>query len=149
MKGSKETMTNSILLKIDRAENKSTMKKRHRPILWEVRLMITVIAVATTLGFWNLFAKQMVVTQAATSNSSDSTLQNTSQAVEIDLPPLPTLIMPLNRQAASSSSPSASSPKTNPPSQSLQAGTKILLGGARPPENTSSPATITTTRSSR
>jgi hypothetical protein len=127
-----------------------TLKKRRRPIRWEIRLMITSMAVAATLGFWNLFAKQMGITQTTTSKPLDPTVQNPSLAVEIDLPPVPTLIPSLERQAAvSSSAPSASSLGNNQPVQSFQAGAKILLGGARPPVQTSAPAPITTTRSSR
>lgn len=130
-------------------QNNSTLKKHRRPIHWEIRLMITAMAVAATLGFWNLFAKQMVITQAVTLKSFDPTLQNPSQVIEITLPPVPTLIPPSDGQAVLSSAPSASSLSTNQPVQSFQAGTKILLGGARPQVRSSAPAPITTTRSSR
>lgn len=111
--------------------------------------MITSMAVTATLGFWNLFAKQMVITQAVATESSDSNIQNPAQTVEINLPPMPTLIPSFDRQAVSSNAPGASSSSTNQPAQTFQAGTKILLGGARPPLQTSAPAPITTTRSSR
>jgi len=135
--------------------NKPTSKKRGRRTLWEIRLMITALAVAATLGFWNLFSKQMVLSQAVDVQPIDPTQEQQPVVVLVELPPMPTLIPALDAQDALASMPASSLQAPSLPVQTLQTGAQVLLGGSAPQAPTSAPvrrsaqAPVTTTRSSR
>lgn len=136
-------------------QNKPTSKKRGRRALWEIRLMITALAVAATLGFWNLFSKQMVLSQAVEPQPIEPTQVQQPVVLLVELPPMPTLIPALDAQDALASMPASSLQAPSLPVQTLQTGAKVLLGGSAPqaprsaPARRSAPAPVTTTRSSR
>jgi hypothetical protein len=116
------------------------------------RQAVFVLAVTSTLGFWVYFSKT-AQDQSANAESNDQVsgtvppAQSDNQIV-IELPPMPTLIPPLDTSTADLASPPA--PAQNQvavPQPSISSSGKILMGGARP----SAPRTktVTTTRSSR
>lgn len=136
--------------------NKPSSKKRGRPALWEIRLMITALAVAATLGFWNLFSKQMLLSQMVEVQPIIPTPVEQPLDIALELPPIPTLIPSMPSQDILASGPAASLQVAAQPVQSFQAGAKILLGGSAPQVRQSASqvrgsasAPITTTRSSQ
>lgn len=116
-------------------QNQPTPKKRGRPVLWDARLAFTALAVGGTIGFWNLFSTQMVKEHAAAVQPVDPTPIVTTQVVEINLPPLPTLVPPVGEQNALAGTIVNTQMRANvpaPSAPSFQPGTKLLLGGSSP-----------------
>jgi hypothetical protein len=112
------------------------------------RQAVFVLAVTSTLGFWAIFSNQSAnaVNNAPASGTVPPT-QADNQIV-IDLPPLPTLIPPLDTSNASLAAPPvATQNQVSIPQPSIPPSGKILMGGSKPsaPRN----QTVTTTRSSK
>lgn len=128
-------------------QNLSKTKKPRRSISTGVRIMITISAVATTLGLWVVFARQSMISQALALKVSDPIQETPSQDAVVILPPMPTLIPQLPENGGLASLPSA--PVVSSSAPSFQGGVKILLGGQAPRTQRSAPMPFTTTRSSR
>jgi hypothetical protein len=144
-------------------ERNSTNKKKHRSRTGETKILIGALAFTSALGFWNLFAHQAVTDLASAGQPLDNTNgdvitqeQDTTNRIVLDLPPLPTLIPEL-QSTGTDIQPLPTAPAVvNVSNTTVQQPTKILLGGVQPGATTkkastkrSSPAPVTSTRSSR
>ena len=84
-------------------QKNTSNKRKGRNKLWDARLMITALAVATTVGFWNLFARQALLSQSLTSATNTAAPPQPVESAPIVLPAIPTLVAPLAEQAGQSS----------------------------------------------
>jgi hypothetical protein len=127
---------------------KTNSKVTHRYNLREVKMMIAASACVLILGFWTVLARQSVKEASQTSQVVTPEIQPT-QSILLNLPPMPTLIPPLNTPSTV-----AVPIINNPPPENVQIvsnppAAKILLGGARPQPKSAAPAPVTKTRSSK
>lgn len=121
-----------------------TPKPRRRPSrLTEIKWFIATVAVAGTLGFWTLFARQWMLQVAADSVPPQDTPDAPQQdnTLVIDLPPMPTLIPTLTdlppvatTQKVMAPVPTVQAPAVQAPAAPQTTG-KILLGGSAPSNN--------------
>jgi len=118
--------------------NISHNPRRRQSRLTEIKWFIATVAVAGTLGFWVLFAKQWMLQVAADTVPPQDTPEapQPDNTLVIELPPLPTLIPTLTEL------PMVASPQTvMAPIATVQAPAapqttgKILLGGSAPSKN--------------
>jgi hypothetical protein len=129
-------------------EKRQTSKGSHRLNLRDVKLLIAAISIASVMGFWTIFSKQLVRDANNTTQTVLPEIQPT-QGMVLDLPPIPTLIPNLEAQT-STGIPQVQNPASaNAPTIPNQPTTKILLGGARPQPKSAAPAPVTRTRSSK
>jgi hypothetical protein len=128
-------------------QNVSNQKKQRRSGLRGIRILITVSAVAATLSFWVLFARQSMISQALALKVGDPAQEIPAQDAVILLPPMPTLIPQMAGNNGLVSIPSL--PDISTGVQPFQEGVKVLLGGQAPRAQRSAPVPFTTTRSSR
>ena len=112
--------------------------KTNRKSISEVKILITTLSIGVTLGFWNLFSNQASPTSTAAAAASPN---DPAPSVQVDLPPLPTLIPETSHSGGSTSS---SGSTVNAPA-APQSPFRIFLGGSAPQQ----PRSFTTTRSSR
>jgi hypothetical protein len=139
-------------------DSNSTNKKKHRPRTGETKILIGALAVTSTLGLWNLFARQAVSagqSQDNTASEPTSPEASTSRIV-LNLPPLPTLVPEMQSTTLTlQPMPTPTAAVSVASNTVIQQPTKILLGGAQPGTATntsakrSAPAPVTSTRSSR
>ena len=118
--------------------NISHNPRRRQSRLTEIKWFIATVAVAGTLGFWVLFAKQWMLQVAADTVPPQDTPEapQPDNTLVIELPPLPTLI------PTPTELPMVASPQTvMAPIATVQAPAapqttgKILLGGSAPSKN--------------
>jgi hypothetical protein len=116
------------------------------------RQAVFVLAVASTLGFWVYFSKTAQDQSANAVNndqvSGTAPPEQTDNQIVIDLPPMPTLVPPLDPSTVNLAPPPT--PAQNQvvvPQPSISTSGKIFLGGSKP--SAPKPRTVTTTRSSR
>lgn len=131
-------------------QNLPSKKKPRRSSMRGIRILITVTAVAATLSFWALFARQSMSSQALALKVGDPVQEMPAQDAVIILPPMPTLIPQLRESSGLVSGPSLSDISTG--EQPFQEGVKVLLGGQAPQalrSQRSAPVPFTTTQSSR
>jgi hypothetical protein len=131
-------------------QNMPRKKKLRRSSMGGIRILITTTAVAATLSFWALFARQNMILQALALKVGEPVQEVPAQDAVIILPPMPTLIPQLPESSGLVSSPSV--PDINPDEQTFQEGVKVLLGGQAPQalrSQRSAPIPFTTTQSSR
>jgi hypothetical protein len=131
---------------------KKANPKRGPVDLQDVRRAIFLLAITATLGFWAYFSKINLAASANESRTSQgagtaSPVQVNEQA-SLDLPPMPTLVPPLDPATASLSAPPAvsQSPEFSASRPAGLTSGKILLGGAKPSAGNS---IVTSTRSSK
>jgi hypothetical protein len=116
------------------------------------RQAVFVLAVTSTLGFWVYFSKT-AQDQSANAVSNDQVSgtvppEQTDNQIVIELPPMPTLIPPLDTSNVNLVQPPATTQnQVAVPQPSISTSGKILLGGSKP--SAPKPRTVTTTRSSR
>lgn len=110
--------------------------KPNRKSISEVKILITTLSIGVTLGFWNLFSNQAnpSATAAAAASNNDP-----APSVQVNLPPLPTLIPESNHSGATTTS---SGSTLNAPA-APQSPFRIFLGGSAPQQRP-----FTSTRSS-
>ena len=136
--------------------NNPTHPRRRHTRLTEIKWFIATLAVAATLGFWTLFARQWMLQAAANAVPQDTPdAPQQDNTLVLELPPMPTLIpTPADLPATVSSqmvvapipTVQASAPQTTAP----QTTGKILLGGSAPSANRPAhKSTATRTHSSR
>ena len=129
---------------------KSRPKKRNSGMS-TIKTMIVSLSMAIILGFWGLFSRQNEPDMLADTGPADTqtlVVQPVSLSLAIDLPPLPTLIPPLD--PTTMEQPAAI--QTIQPQ--VLSTTKIFLGGAKPKSGGNSnssgnSAAVTTTQSSK
>jgi hypothetical protein len=139
--------------------NKATNSNRpHKFDTNGARWVVLTLSVASTLGFWAVFSRDRDSSAAAGGIGQSTGDVPPSQAeteLVLDLPPLPTLIPPLDPSLASASVPPVvfqnSVSLTQPPTPLTG---KIYLGGSKPGLGLSAPiarrpAPITSTGSSK
>ena len=120
-------------------------KKRSRTGFKEVRILITALAVAGTIGLWTRFSKQELITQALALKVIEPTQAQPPQETVLQLAPIPTLIPPLSESNSLALAPAPSSA----PAPAINSMVKVILGGSAPRVNRSAPAPVTRTRSSK
>jgi hypothetical protein len=134
-------------------DKKTHSNRAHKIDTRGVKRLVFILAVSSTLSFWALFSNKMNVDLSAAAGSKVQALgavppaQAENQFV-LDLPPMPTLIPPLDPSKASLELPPIT--VQNPVGfsrPSVPMTGKIFLGGEKPKLGVSAP--ITTTRSSR
>lgn len=113
------------------------------------RRVIFLIAASTTLSLWAIFANKINFDQSSAAGSDsqasgDASLVQAGNQLSLVLPPMPTLIPPLDSTGISLQLPSNTS--SNPVGLP-QTGT-IYLGGSKPNMGAVAPAPITKTRPS-
>jgi hypothetical protein len=119
------------------------------------RRLIFILAASTTLGFWAVFSNKVNLDQSAAAGSKDQASGDTPRVqtgnrLVLDLPPMPTLIPPLDPSTVSLQLPPvASQNSVNLSQPGLPMTGKIFLGGAKPKSGVVVVAPITKTRSSR
>jgi hypothetical protein len=118
--------------------NISPHPRRRQSRLTEVKWFIATVAVAGTMGFWVLFARQWMLQVAADSAPPEDTPEAPQQdnTLVIELPPMPTLI-PTPTDLPFVASPVkvvAPLPTVQAPAAPQTTG-KILLGGSAPSKN--------------
>lgn len=133
---------------------KSRPRKRNSG-MGAVKTLIVSLGFAMVIGFWGMFSRENSFSILAdTTPKENATLfdQNTTRTLAIDLPPIPTLIPPLEIDTTASTQP-VTLPVIQP---QVQPNTKIILGVSKPKSggggsssSSSSPAAVTVTRSSR
>lgn len=115
------------------------------------RQAVFVLAVTSTLGFWVYFSKTAQDQSANAVNndqvSGTAPPEQTDNQIVIELPPLPTLVPPLDPSTVNlAPPPTLAQNQVTVPQPSISTG-KILMGGSKP--SAPKPRTVTTTRSSR
>jgi hypothetical protein len=111
--------------------------KPNRKSLSEVKILLTTLSIGITLGFWNLFSNQASPTSTAAAAASNN---DPAPSVQVNLPPLPTLIPETSHSGAST----ANSGSTSNAPAAPQSPFRIFLGGSAPQQ----PRSFTITRSS-
>jgi hypothetical protein len=119
------------------------------------RRIVFTLAVTSSLGFWALFSRLNGATASGTSEVSDTNTTlppvQVDQQVSFDLPPMPTLIPPIDPSQVTVSA----APLTNQPPVNVAAvpgSGKVFLGGSKPstaPTTVTRRAPATRTRSSQ
>ena len=126
-------------------DRKVSARKGHPNALNEIKLLIFTISIAVVLGFWNIFSRQGAqVAQAAVQRVVLSS--QPPQILVLDLPPLPTLVPPIESSTASKMAAQPATALVQPPVQ--QPAVKILMGGAKP-RTAAASRPVTRTQSSR
>ncbi len=125
----------------------STSKKRGNKGLREVRLLVTALAVAGTLGLWTWFSRQELVTQAMALKVVEPVQAQPPQEVVLNLAPIPTLV-PRLPESSAALAPAPSTSLSSATLPSLSNAVKVILGAPAPRLNRSAPAPVTRTRSS-
>lgn len=115
------------------------------------RQAVFVLAVTSTLGFWVYFSKAAQDQSANAVNndqvSGTAPPEQTDNQIVIQLPPMPTLVPPLDPSTIYlAPPPDPPQNQVTVPQPSISTG-KILMGGSKP--SAPKPRTVTTTRSSR
>ena len=119
------------------------------------RRLIFMLAASTTLGFWAVFSNKINLDQSTAAGSKDQASGNTlpvqaGNQLVLDLPPMPTLIPPLDPSTVSLQLPPVTSQNpVNLSQPGLPVTGKIFLGGAKPKAGVVVVAPLTKTRSSR
>ncbi len=131
--------------------NNPTHPRRRHTRLTEIKWFIATLAVAATLGFWTLFARQWMLQAAANAVPQDTpeAPQQQDNTLVLELPPMPTLIPTPADLPATVSSQMVVAPIPTVQASAPQTTGKILLGGSAPSNNKQGQKkTSTRTRSS-
>jgi cytoskeletal protein RodZ len=124
-------------------------KKRNRTGFREVRILITAVAVAGTVGLWTWFSKQEMITQALALKVIEPTVAQPPQETVLQLAPIPTLIPPLPENNSLALAPAQSSSASSVTVPSINNQVRVFLGGSAPSLRRSVPQPVTRTRSSQ
>lgn len=143
-------------------DQKSANKKKRALRTGDTKILIGALALTSTLGLWNLFARQAAHDLASAGQPQDNPTvetaapDTTTNLTVLNLPAMPTLVPELQSTTLdlqpAPTTPAAVSVASNSVTQ--QPG-KIFLGGAQPGTTAktttkrSAPAPVTSTRSSR
>jgi hypothetical protein len=137
----------------------TTHKPRHRKRksgMGAIKTLIISLGLALIIAFWGMFSQQndfAALTETdPTGTTATITLldQTTFRTLAIDLPPMPTLIPPVEVDTTTITEP-ATVQVTQP---QVQTNTTVFLGGSKPHQSgggsstSSSPAAVTVTSSS-
>jgi hypothetical protein len=124
-------------------------KKRNRKGFREVRILITALAVAGTVGLWTVFSRQELITQALALKVLEPTVAQPPQETVLQLAPIPTLIPPLPGSNSLALAPAPSSAASRAPVPNISSQVRVFLGGSAPSLNRSAPQPFARTRSSQ
>jgi len=116
-----------------------------------VKTLIVSLGLTLVIGFWGMFSRQndfSVLAETAPAAAITLLDQTAPRTLAIDLPPMPTLIPPLDSTAIAQPVQPVTIPVIQP---QVQPNTKIFIGGSKPITGggSSSPAAVTVTRSSQ
>jgi hypothetical protein len=97
----------------------------------EVKVVITAIAMTSTLALWSVFSKQARLEALAAESQEQIALTVEAPVAAIELSPLPTLIPPLPENAFTSVQVQPLTAQTTIAQPIVPSG-KIILGGSKP-----------------
>ena len=132
--------------------NKSNATRARTFGIQDVKRLILVLSLSSTLGFWALFSNKFNLnsSQAASGNEvatgSVPPIQ-TEDLLVLDLPPIPTLIPPTNPSTSPTTSTNSSPVQTPVALQPTLPAKKVVQN--RPKPTAKLPAPVATTRSSQ
>ncbi len=100
--------------------------KKRKSLMGTIKTLIVSIALASVLGFWSLFSRQSDPAVLAAANGNTSLAQSVDRSLAADLPPMPTLIPPLDPSTIVQS---VSAPVVQ---SQVRPGTTVMFGGSKP-----------------
>ncbi|MBT3389602.1 MAG: hypothetical protein HN413_04250 [Chloroflexi bacterium] len=109
--------------------NAKKRPKKRRSLMGAIKTLIVSLSLASILGFWSLFSQQNDLGVLASTTSNISLVQPSAEpALALDLPPMPTLIPPLDPSTIVQQP--AAAPVVSQPE--LRPGSTVVLGGSKP-----------------
>jgi hypothetical protein len=138
-------------------EKKTPLKHTRKLDTRGAKQLVFILAISSTLGFWAVFSNKIDFDLAPSSSTDqgagDPPPTQAGNQLVLDLPPMPTLIPPLNSAKVNLSLPPAPSQNlVNISQPEVPMTGKIFLGGSKPQSKVvviKAPSPVTRTRSSK